>query len=176
MNNLSKKEQYFYGPVIPLLYSGNWNPNLHTRNSIGEFIYTDGGRHGGSPSADIRTTGPQATKNAIIAAANAWNKTAPRWRSANDCGAQAAALQAYLRSFLLKGWEFPIIGGEKLPIYLPFIGNFPHNILEVIPPSDSGLSPFTLDPYAGNNSSNNSRNVGVGTPSGFYGQYPWNDY
>ncbi len=51
MNNLSTKEQYFYGPAIPLFNSGNWNPALHPRNSIGEFIYTDGGMHGRSPSA-----------------------------------------------------------------------------------------------------------------------------
>lgn len=30
-----------------LLNSGNWNPDLHPRNSLGEFIYTDGGLHGG---------------------------------------------------------------------------------------------------------------------------------
>ena len=51
MNHLlSRKEQYFYGPAIPLLNSENWNPDLHPRNSIGEFIYTDGGLHGRSPS------------------------------------------------------------------------------------------------------------------------------
>ena len=51
MNNLlSRNEQYFYGPAIPLLNSGNWNPDLHPRDSNGEFIYTDGGLHGRSPS------------------------------------------------------------------------------------------------------------------------------
>ena len=58
MNNLSRKEQYFYGPAMPLFNSGNWNPDLHPRNSIGEFIYTDGGLHGRStstPSASNKT-------------------------------------------------------------------------------------------------------------------------
>jgi hypothetical protein len=51
MNHLlSRKEQYFYGPAIPLFNSGNWNPGLHPRDSNGEFIYTDGGLHGRSPS------------------------------------------------------------------------------------------------------------------------------
>jgi hypothetical protein len=36
---------------MPLPNSGNWNPALHPRNSIGEFIYTDGGLHGRPPSA-----------------------------------------------------------------------------------------------------------------------------
>jgi len=36
---------------MPLLNSGNWNPDLHPRDSNGEFIYTDGGLHGRSPSA-----------------------------------------------------------------------------------------------------------------------------
>jgi hypothetical protein len=61
MNNLSRKEQFFYGPAIPLLNSGNWNPDLHPRDSIGEFIYTDGGRHGKSASAAVSTTSPQIT-------------------------------------------------------------------------------------------------------------------
>src|ERR1700722_18247983 len=48
MNTLLKKEHYLYGPPMPLLNSGSWNPALHPRNSIGEFIYTDGGRRGKS--------------------------------------------------------------------------------------------------------------------------------
>jgi hypothetical protein len=31
---------------MQLLNSGSWNPALHPRNSIGEFVYTDGGLHG----------------------------------------------------------------------------------------------------------------------------------
>jgi hypothetical protein len=32
--------------MIQLPNRGGWNPALHPRNSIGEFIYTDGGLHG----------------------------------------------------------------------------------------------------------------------------------
>jgi len=48
MKTLFENEQSIYGPTIPLLNHGNWNPDLHPRNSIGEFTYTDGGRHGKS--------------------------------------------------------------------------------------------------------------------------------
>jgi hypothetical protein len=71
MNNLSRKEQYFYGPAMPLFNSGNWNPDLHPRNSIGEFIYTDGGLHGRSPSGrggsnpKAKGSTPSAIKNAL---------------------------------------------------------------------------------------------------------------
>jgi hypothetical protein len=71
MNTLSKKEQYLYGPAIPLFNSGNWTPDLHPRNSIGEFIYTDGGLHGRSLSrhsrpnlwAAVSKTGPGSLAN-----------------------------------------------------------------------------------------------------------------
>ena len=68
MNNLlSRKEHYFYGPAIPLLNSGNWNPDLHPRNSIGEFIYTDGGLHGRSPSGRIGSNPkPKASASSAI--------------------------------------------------------------------------------------------------------------
>ena len=66
MNNLlSRKEHYFYGPAIPLLNSGNWNPDLHPRNSIGEFIYTDGGLHGRPPSRTPSAKGPSAIRTAL---------------------------------------------------------------------------------------------------------------
>jgi len=57
MNTLFRKEQSIYGPRIPLLNSGNWNPDLHPRNSIGEFTYTDGGRHGESTPDTISKPG-----------------------------------------------------------------------------------------------------------------------
>lgn len=50
---------------MPLLNSGNWNPALHPRNSIGEFIYTDGGLHGRSNSTPSTS-----------------NKTAKKWPQA----------------------------------------------------------------------------------------------
>ena len=65
MNTLSKKEQYLYGPAIPLFNSGNWNPDLHPRDSIGEFIYTDGGLHGRSKSAPTKTAETSALHNAL---------------------------------------------------------------------------------------------------------------
>jgi hypothetical protein len=52
MINLSKKEQYIYGPAV-LLNSANWNPAFHPRDSIGEFRY-NGGRHRGSASMPFR--------------------------------------------------------------------------------------------------------------------------
>lgn len=48
--NIFVKKPYFKGSRIHLLNSGNWNPALHPRNSIGEFVYTDGGLHGRPPS------------------------------------------------------------------------------------------------------------------------------
>jgi hypothetical protein len=65
MTTLFRKEQYIYGPRMPLLNSGNWNPALHPRNSIGEFIYTDGGLHGRSPSGPTKTAGTSALHNAL---------------------------------------------------------------------------------------------------------------
>jgi hypothetical protein len=44
MITLFGKQRGSYGPQ--LLNSAGWNPDLHPRNSIGEFIYTDGGLHG----------------------------------------------------------------------------------------------------------------------------------
>jgi hypothetical protein len=50
MNVLIRNKRRFYGPPQQLLNSSCWNPALHPRNSIGEFIYTDGGLHGRSSS------------------------------------------------------------------------------------------------------------------------------
>ena len=55
---------------MPLLNSGNWNPALHPRNSIGEFIYTDGGLYGRSPSGPSRPN-PKAKGSAPSAIQNA---------------------------------------------------------------------------------------------------------
>jgi RHS repeat-associated protein len=150
-----------------------WVQSPNGNANAGSFVFFK------YPPAAVSTTGPQATKNAMINAANAWNKTAARWTSANDCGAQAGNLWGNLINnhlAMTQYWSISMIGGTKLPIYLPFIGNFPHNILSANPINGNPLPAFTLDPYAGNNSSNNSRNVGVGTPSSFYGQYPYNGY
>jgi hypothetical protein len=51
MKSFSETEKYLHGPAMPLFNSGNWNRALHPRNSIGEFIYTDGGLHGRPASA-----------------------------------------------------------------------------------------------------------------------------
>ncbi len=43
MNTFVRK-QHLRGPAMPLLNSGNWNPEFHPRDSNGEFRY-NGGRH-----------------------------------------------------------------------------------------------------------------------------------
>jgi len=65
MNNLSKKEQYIHGPAVSLLNSGNWNADLHPRDSNGEFTYTDEGLHGRPPSRTPSAKGSSAIRTAL---------------------------------------------------------------------------------------------------------------
>ena len=46
MDTLFRTKWYSGGAGTPLLNRRPWNPALHPRNSIGEFVYTDGGLHG----------------------------------------------------------------------------------------------------------------------------------
>jgi len=66
MDTLLRKEEVLRGPPMPLLNRGDWNPDLHPRNSIGEFTYTDGGLHGRSPSHAVGTKRPQKLGDAEI--------------------------------------------------------------------------------------------------------------
>jgi hypothetical protein len=58
---LSGKETWLRGPAMPPLNYGYWNPSLHPRGYHGQFIYTDGGLHGRSPS-----TSPKKTDSNIV--------------------------------------------------------------------------------------------------------------
>jgi hypothetical protein len=77
MINLLRKEQYFRGPSMPLLNRGYWDPSLHPRDIIGEFIYTDGGKHGkfisksGGSTPKSKGSVPSAIQNALALALNA---------------------------------------------------------------------------------------------------------
>lgn len=64
MNTLFKKEQYIHGPAMPLLNSGSWNPDIHPRDSNGEFRY-NGGRHHQVNSTPAETGGESALHNAL---------------------------------------------------------------------------------------------------------------
>lgn len=131
-----------------------------------------------------------AEKSAILAVAAQFQaKAALYFPRSNDCGAQAIALQAAIEmAGLTRCWENGIIYGlkSKWPGLQAFTGS--HNVVEFDPrgsfTSDSstcakckGLDAFTLDPFAGNNTTSGPKGpVQQSTPSQFYQNYPYQQW
>jgi hypothetical protein len=132
MNTFIRKS-YLKGPGMPLLNSGNWNPALHPRNSVGEFVYTDGGLHGRPSSgrgraiphpAAVSKTGPAIKVPPHPSTANIVDNMGYMHILAQEIGLYPATLRFY---FLVKTnglWDYknqPTYGAN--PAYDPF-GNF----------------------------------------------------
>lgn len=64
MNTFLRQTQFFKGPGMPLLNSESWNPDLHPRDSHGEFRY-NGGRHHRTKHPSTKVSGESALHNAL---------------------------------------------------------------------------------------------------------------